>query len=167
LQVGYSSAVAFSWGWDEELIQQFEATSNEMAVLTTYLSETNNDRPVNAVQARPERFTLCHASFEGVMPNRRLMHLRDNQLELLQSPQRESPQLQPYWSSELSFSRGHFILNVPYDRHICGLDEQEEEISMTVRAFTHGYDFYTPMKSLIFRYSSTRTKDIKPKECSS
>lgn len=36
--MGYDSAIAFSRGWDEELIEQFEATSNEMAILTTYLS---------------------------------------------------------------------------------------------------------------------------------
>lgn len=152
------------------MIEQFEATSNEMAVITTYLSDAmKNDRDTaDVLEARPERFTLCHASFEGVMPNRRLMHLRQNQLEQTQPSQRKPPQLQPYWSSEMSFARGHFILNVPYDNNICGVDEQDEEISMAIRAFTHGYDFYTPIKSVIFRYAdeSKRFSD-KPKECNS
>lgn len=143
-----------------------------MAIITTYLSDTANySREADAVEGRPERYTLCHASFEGVMPNRRLMHLRQNQPEQVQSLHRKAPQLQPYWSSEFSFSRGHFILNVPYDRHICGLDEQEEEISMALRAFTHGYDFYTPTNSLIFRYpddnADLNDKSAKPQECSS
>lgn len=142
-----------------------------MAILTTYVSaakiyrtEMNDD-----VEARRERYTVCHASFEGVRPNRHLMHLRKNQLEQVQSLTRRNPQLQPYWSSEFSFSRGHFILNVPYDPHICGLDEQEEDISMTLRAFTHGYDFYTPTNSVIFRYPNDGKRlmglDSKPKEC--
>ena len=173
LQVGYDSGIDFSRGWDDELIEQFEATSNEMAILTTYLSDAtmyqtkvNNDN----MEARPERYTLCHASFEGVRPNRHLMHLRKNQLEQVQSLSRKNPQLQPYFSSEFSFSRGHFILNVPYDSHICGLDEQEEEISMALRAFTHGYDFYTLTKSVVFRYrdddgNTLIGSDSKPKEC--
>lgn len=139
-----------------------------MAVITTYLSDsTINDREMaNVLEARPERFTICHASFEGVTPNRRLMHLRQNQLEQVQPPQRKPPQLQPYWSSEMSFARGHFILNVPYESHICGLDEQDEEISMTLRAFTHGYDFYTPTKSVLFRYADEGKRfNDKPKEC--
>ena len=154
MQVGYDASIAFSPGWDDEFIQQLEATSNEMAVLTTYLSDATYHRDVvDIVEARPERITLCHASFEGSMPNRRLMHLRRDQVEQLPSTsRRDIPLLQPYWSSELSFSRGHFILNVPYDPRICGLDEQDEEISLAVRAFTHGYDFYTPTKSVVFRY---------------
>lgn len=171
LQVGYDIAIGFSRGWDDELIEQFEATSNEMAILTTYLSDATiyQTKVNNDMEARPERYTLCHASFEGVRPNRHLMHLRKNQLEQVQSLSRKIPQLQVYWSSEFSFSRGHFILNVPYDSHICGLDEQEEEISMALRAFTHGYDFYTPTKSVIFRYrdggNTLIGSDSKPKEC--
>jgi hypothetical protein len=174
LQVGYAASVAFSLGWDEELIQQFEATSNEMAILTTYLSDATLDREmVDALEARPERITLCHASFEGVMPNRRLMHLRRDQPEQVpSSSRRDRPILQPYWSSELSFSRGHFLLNVPYDRHACGVDKQDEEMSMVIRAFTHGYDFYTPTKSVIFRYSQNdddkkHRNQSKQTECSS
>ncbi|KAL3795044.1 hypothetical protein HJC23_006365 [Cyclotella cryptica] len=162
LQVGYDASVAFSLGWDDELIQQHEATANEMAILTTYLSDATYDRElVDTVEARPERITLCHASFEGSMPNRRLMHLRRDQVEQVPSTsRRDAPLLQPYWSSELSFSRGHFILNVPNDPIVCGLDEQDEEISLAVRAFTHGYDFYTPIKSVVFRYRQHES-DIK------
>ena len=87
------------------------------------------------------------------------MHPRKNQLEQVQSLTRRNPQLQPYWSSEYLFSRGH----------ICGLDEQKEEISMALRAFTHGYDFYTPTNSVIFRYPNDGKRlmglDSKPKEC--
>jgi hypothetical protein len=40
---------------------------------------------------------------------------------------------------------------VPYDPLLCGLDVQDEEISMALRAFSSGYDFYTPTHSVIFR----------------
>ncbi|KAL7448388.1 hypothetical protein ACHAWC_000583, partial [Mediolabrus comicus] len=63
LQVGLDAGIVFSYGWDEDLIRQHEATNNEMAVITTYLSETkvrddgsdNNNRPVHPT---PERYTI-------------------------------------------------------------------------------------------------------------
>lgn len=51
--------------------------------------------------------------------------------------------MQPFWAAGFSFSRGHFALRVPYDPYLPMLF-QGEEISMGVRAFTHGYDFYSP-----------------------
>ena len=85
------------------------------------------------------------------------------------------PTLQPFWAAGFAFSRGHFVLRVPYDPYLPMLFQvpldaegaantcfcahqpcrpplakymsvlQGEEISMGVRAFTHGYDFYAPM----------------------
>lgn len=42
-------------------------------------------------------------------------------------------------------------MQVPYDKQLCGLDAQDEEVSMALRAFSSGYDFYTPTHSVIFR----------------
>jgi len=152
LQVGVDAGIVFSDGWDEELIRQWEATNNEMAVITTYLSETrirDGNRPINAT---PKRYTICHATYEGDGRERRLEHTRSDQVEQTAPPDRtQTPMLQPFWSSELSFSRGHFVLQVPYDPQLCGLDEQDEEVSMALRAFSSGYDFYTPTQSAIFR----------------
>ena len=61
----------------------------------------------------------------------------------------ETPMLQPFWAAGFSFSRGHFVARVPYD---CCLPMmfQGEEISMAARAWSHGYDFYAPMASVVF-----------------
>ncbi|KAL7465604.1 hypothetical protein ACHAXS_005916 [Conticribra weissflogii] len=146
MQLGTNAEIAVAPNWDEELIEQFEAANNDMAIITTLLSDVD-------VEVKDNRITLCHASYERDDKNaRRLLHLRENQVD--QEPpasKRSRPMLQPYWSSEFSFSRGHFVLNVPYDPHLCGVDQQEEELSMTLRAFTHGYDFYTPTNSIMFR----------------
>lgn len=152
LQVGVDAGIVFSDGWDEELIRQLDATNNDMAVISTYLSETKIRDANRPIQATPERYTICHASYKGDGRERRLEHIRSEQVHQTAPPDRtESPMLQPFWSSELSFSRGHFLLQVPYDPKLCGLDEQDEEISMALRAFSSGYDFYTPTQSVIFR----------------
>ena len=64
-------------------------------------------------------------------------------------PIKGMPQLHPYWAAGFSFSRGHFAVNVPYDPYL-PMVFMGEEISMGVRAFTHGYDFYTPEKNVCF-----------------
>jgi [Skp1-protein]-hydroxyproline N-acetylglucosaminyltransferase len=152
LQVGGDAGIVFSDGWDEELIRQLEATGNEMAVLSTYLSETKIRDTSRPISAKPERFTLCHASYKGDGRERRLEQIRSEQVHQSAPPDRtHTPMLQPFWGSEFSFSRGHYVLQVPYDPKLCGLDEQDEEISMALRAFTLGYDYYTPTQSVIFR----------------
>mmetsp|Transcript_11101 Transcript_11101/g.23271 ORF Transcript_11101/g.23271 Transcript_11101/m.23271 type:complete len:770 (-) Transcript_11101:94-2403(-) len=162
MQLGTNTKIAVAPRWDEELINQFEATNNEMAIITTLLSDarirshearSGGSFSDVAIEIKENRITLCHASYERDSENaRRLLHLRENQVD--QEPpssKRSRPMLQPFWSSEFSFSRGHFVLNVPYDPHLCAVDQQDEELSMTLRAFTHGYDFYTPTNGMMFR----------------
>jgi len=62
----------------------------------------------------------------------------------------------------MSFSRGHFLVRVPYD---CCLPLlfQGEEISIGIRGWTHGYDPYAPHTSVIFHeyaVNSRRRKGI-------
>ncbi|KAK5577437.1 hypothetical protein RB653_002378 [Dictyostelium firmibasis] len=54
-----------------------------------------------------------------------------------------------FWVSGFSFSRSHIIADVPYDPNLQYLFFGEE-ISMSARLFTHGYNFYSPTKTLIF-----------------
>ena len=60
--------------------------------------------------------------------------------------------LEPFFSSDFFFARGHFPLSVPFDPR-APLDPADptsktaEDASMTIRAFTHGYDFYAADRS--------------------
>ncbi|KAM9981184.1 hypothetical protein ACTFIY_003513 [Dictyostelium cf. discoideum] len=54
-----------------------------------------------------------------------------------------------FWVSGFSFSRSDIINSVPYDPNLQYLFFGEE-ISMSARLFTHGYNFYSPTKTLIF-----------------
>lgn len=51
------------------------------------------------------------------------------------------PTLHPFWAAGFSFARGHFVIQVPYDQYL-PMVFQGEEVSIGLRAFTHGYDFY-------------------------
>ena len=57
--------------------------------------------------------------------------------------------LHPFWAAGFSFARGHFVIQVPYDQHL-PMVFQGEEISIGLRAFTHGYDFYAIERGVCF-----------------
>jgi [Skp1-protein]-hydroxyproline N-acetylglucosaminyltransferase len=123
---------------------------------------------------RKTRPIMCNTEYEGGSQGKHLRHL--SQPEAL--PEIHGmPQLQPYWAAGFSFSRGHFIAMVPYDlvsmklmisisydcyvvrsitsTHVIFLQYQPmifqgEEMSITLRGFTMGYDFFAPERSVCF-----------------
>ena len=149
----------FARHWDTNIINQWRQTGNEMAVLTSYLSDVQGSIDKNGDSTRHTRPIMCNSDFEGAMPARYLRH--GSQPE--DSPSiRDMPQLEPYWAAGFSFSRGHFTVQVPYDGYQ-PMVFQGEEIGISVRAFTHGYDFYAPRDSVVFHeyaVKSSRRKKV-------
>lgn len=140
--------VRFVQNWDEDIILQWKSADNEMAVLTTYLTDiTDSIDPVTHESRRKDRNMMCHLNFEG--HDKSQMHL------VLKSPAKSNPKVQgtpmlhPFWSAGFSFSRGHFVVQVPYDQH-SAMVFQGEESSLAIRAFSYGYDFYAPERSVAF-----------------
>ena len=146
--------------WDVTLIEHWMNTNNEMAILTTkplpVLNHYNNTSGTSIHRTKPK---LCNMEFS-------------NSLSLLLNSQEQPvgpleyhglPILQPLWSAGFNFARGHFILNVPYDPYLPMIFDGEE-MSMGLRAFTHGYDFYSPEENIVFHYRSQYLKkgqDVK------
>jgi hypothetical protein len=67
------------------------------------------------------------------------------------------PQLEPYWAAGFSFSRGHFKVRVPYDAYQ-PMVFQGEEIGISVRGWTSGYDFYATHDSVVFHEYAVKSK---------
>ncbi len=143
--------------WDTFIVNQYKATHNEMAVLTSYLTDIQGSLDGNGDSTRKTRPIMCNSYFEGVMPARYLRH--GSQPEDF-PPIRDMPQLQPFWAAGFSFSRGHFKLRVPYDAYQ-PMVFQGEEIAIGLRAFTHGYDFYAPRDSVVFHEYAERSSRRK------
>lgn len=140
--------VRFVQGWDKDIIHQHLSTNNEMAVLSTYLTDINGSiDPINHSSLRKERNVLCNIQYDGAGLQRRLTLKRPtNQHDPSITG---SPVLHPFWSAGFSFSRGHFIVSVPYDQYL-PMIFQGEEAAIAVRGFTYGYDFYAPERSVAF-----------------
>ena len=70
--------VRFTEHWDESLVDQWKSAANEMAVLSTYLSDLNNSiDPVTNLAIRPGRPIMCATDYEG---NGKYKHLRHGTL---------------------------------------------------------------------------------------
>jgi len=100
--------------WDTKLITQWKNTKNEMAVLSSYLTDVQGSVDANGDSTRNTRPIMCNSDFEGSMPARYLRHGAQPEVvaEIL-----DMPQLEPFWAAGFSFGRGHFIVRVPYDKY--------------------------------------------------
>jgi [Skp1-protein]-hydroxyproline N-acetylglucosaminyltransferase len=140
--------VDFVLDWDSSIIKQWKSANNEMSVLTAYLSDVHGSIDAEGHLLRMTRPIMCNSDFEDQGLKR---HLRHGQQPEGPSGIHGEPTLEPYWAAGFSFSRGHFIVNVPYDQHLPWVF-QGEEISIGLRGFTYGYDYYTPETSPCFHY---------------
>lgn len=147
----------FAKHWDEDIIRQHKETHNEMAVLSSYMTDIQGSLDGNGASTRKTRPIMCNSYFEGIEPQRYLRH--GSQPEDF-AVVRDMPQLQPFWAAGLSFSRGHFKLRVPYDSYQ-PMVFQGEEIAIGIRGFTHGYDFYAPRDSVVFHEYAERSSRRK------
>jgi [Skp1-protein]-hydroxyproline N-acetylglucosaminyltransferase len=139
--------VRFTESWDEDIISQWTAADNEMTVLSTYLTDiAGSIDPVTHASLKEDRNMMCVIKYDGAENQSRLV---------LKAPSKSIPQtkgtpmLHPFWSAGFSFARGHFVVQVPYDQHL-PMVFQGEESSIAIRAFTYGYDFYAPERSVTF-----------------
>ena len=132
----------FARGWDEELIRQWRATNNEMAVISAYPTDSNGSLTHEGKPLRQTRPIMCQSKFAG--GNGPSQHLMVHGSQPEERPSLAgTPMLEPFWAAGFSFSRGHWVVRVPYDPYLPYIF-QGEEISMGMRAWTHGYDFYAP-----------------------
>jgi hypothetical protein len=76
------------------MIGQWRSTGNEMAVLSSYLTDVQGSITAAGDSTRSTRPIMCNSAFEGAMPARYLRH--GSQPELRASI-REMPMLEPFW----------------------------------------------------------------------
>jgi len=141
------SHVRFTEHWDTDIIKQWKSAKNEMAILTAYPSDiTDAIDPETHKSQHPSRPIMCASDFEGSGAKK---HLRHGQQPEGRPGIVGQPTLHPFWAAGFSFARGHFVIQVPYDQYL-PMVFQGEEISIGMRAFTHGYDFYAAERGVCF-----------------
>lgn len=141
----------FANNWDVELIEMIENLNDQKAILSSYPysyfpeKENHNDQYIpdtNCLQIVTDKFVDHNAVL---------------QLKPVHVYNAGKPFNARFLAGGFIFAYGDFVINCPYDPDIYFLGE---ELTLSIRAFTHGYNLYHPHINLIW-HEYTRTN--KPK----
>lgn len=138
--------------WDDELINMYEQLRSKgvnKPLLTSYISSFDPDNdPAGRINV-PWKM-----NFDRFIPEGAVFFLPasiDNYKELTE------PIPARFYSAHFSFASGQFVKEVPHDPDYYF---HGEEISIAVRAYTHGYDLFHPHK-IIAWHEYTRKNRTK------
>mmetsp|Transcript_7382 Transcript_7382/g.11810 ORF Transcript_7382/g.11810 Transcript_7382/m.11810 type:complete len:474 (-) Transcript_7382:809-2230(-) len=131
----------FKRDWDVLMSQQWGATENEFAVLTTY--PTNYKDLYKNSNKHWEMPHICGAdmSRSGAISNKQAGAVANL----------DRPLIGGFWAAGLSFSRCHAEERAPNDPNLKQVFSGEE-YSRGARLWTHGYDFYSITRPIIGVY---------------
>lgn len=140
------SHTRFSSMWDEKLISMLRACKSLTSgkpIITTYPNAypCDNREDFPAINLQP--LLLCADRFDSQDGMPRL-----KSRVVFRVPSKTLiPSL--FWAAGFSFSEGSMVRECPYDSSLQCLFFGEE-ISMALRLFTHGYDFFAPIEPIVF-----------------
>lgn len=126
--------------WDSQMIEMLEnlTAQSPKPVITGYPPGYQPDKP-------DEKSTHLVRIIFRSFSSKKILQLSPLVIKsTVSSPIRGS-----YIAGGFIFSFGHFVTDVPNDPQIFF---EGEEISMSVRAFTHGYDVYHPDRILLWHF---------------
>jgi hypothetical protein len=142
----------FIKNWDlvlVDMLSKLKKKGHEKPLLTTYCPafiQQTGEKFSHATQMDFDRFTPEGALFfkSGLIPGWENL---------------KEPVTSRFISGHMIFTDGKFCKEVPYDPYYLF---HGEEINLTVRAFTHGYDLFHPHKPVVYHEYS---RSHRPRKC--
>eukprot|EP01084_Bolivina_argentea_P300687 518556_1 len=142
--------------WDNILIDMFKRVNNDHAVFTTYPKATD-EKSQNWLPPISKPITPVVAICKTKLLDRSYM-FKHERGHFVHNPSR--PVYTIFFAAGFSFAKGHKLKNVPSDPYLPYLFDGEE-ILMTIRLFTNGYDLYMPDRDIIFHiYEEHRKRPL-------
>ena len=142
--------------FDNILIDMFKRINNDNAVFTTYPKATD-EKTINWLPPISRKTTPVVAICKTKILDRSFM-FKHERGHFVHNP--SMPVLTIFFAAGFSFAKGHRILNVPSDPYLPYLFDGEE-ILMTTRLFTNGYDLFMPDRDIIFHiYEEHRKRPL-------
>jgi hypothetical protein len=132
----------FVENWDEELIlmyKQLVKKGHKKPLLTGYVSSFDPDNDPNGRTIQPWKM-----NFDRFIPEGAVFFLPAT---IDDYKERTEPIPARFYSAHFAFSTGKFVEEVPHDPEYYF---HGEEISIAVRAYTHGYDLFHPHKVIVW-----------------
>jgi Glycosyltransferase (GlcNAc) len=133
--------------WDVRLLRQARKTRSGKPILTTYAPHYAPGKPI--LDSDPTRMEFDVFTEDGIAL------FRAGSIPDWQSLSR--PIRSRFISAHFLFAPSSFIVDVPYDPTLYFLGE---EITLAVRAYTHGYDLFHPSETIVWH---EYTRNGRPK----
>jgi hypothetical protein len=164
------SHMLFTQDWDELCIQQLALCPSDRPILTTYPNDFDRQTRKHVILPNGLKKQI------GTVPptfirfrefHQRLGFVEQEKENFYSQPFFPQPSL--FWAAGFSFSLGELIEEVPYDPN-CPFLFVGEEMSMAMRYFTHGWDFYAPGVNIVYHlmkrtYRNTFWEQVYQKNC--
>ena len=131
----------FADGWDDRCVRMLESVESERPLITNYplaftlRSDGTEDREEDSSARRL-----------GLEPSHPVSSLRQRSEPV---PRSSHPGRQHFIAAGHIFTVGRFCRDIPYDPRIY---YHGEEITLAVRAYTHGYDLYYPNENVLWHW---------------
>lgn len=139
------SHLLFAEEWDEKYRVEIQATkSYPKAVLSSYPPGFQQSAANNNIVEETPGARLCHCETRVEDPS---PIVRINTGRKYQGDEPRPTQI-PFIAAGFFFTRAEFLVDVPFDPFVPWLF-MGEEIALSMRAWTHGWDIYAPRKNLI------------------
>lgn len=136
----------FAPGWDDQLVEMLHRTKSEKPLLTTYVTAYD---PLNDALLDP---TPWRMAFERFTPDG-VVFVRPQPIPDWQ--ELDAPVPARFYSAHFAFTLGAFATEV---RHDPELYFHGEEMSVGIRAFTHGYDLFHPHRTVVWHEYTRRLR---------
>jgi peroxiredoxin len=141
------SHMRFIKDWDTALIAEIARCNDPKAFLSSY---PPGYKPPDKLDPDPRPAVLRAKDFNEHGD------IRFDGESLPKTP--EQPLRGAFLAGGFVFTPGAFIKEIPYDPH---LYFDQEEITLSTRAFTHGWNVYHPTKIFLYHYYNTLSKEEK------
>ena len=137
------SHTKFMKHWDTDLIKMLQQCPSDKAVLSYYPLDYNQLKYKDTHVP-----FMCKCKFN-----------KDNMISFEAALIKQSKELKqiPFLAGGMFFTRGNFLKEVPYDPYLPYLF-QGEEILLSSRLWTAGYDFYCPNKNICIHHYGRKDK---------
>ncbi|CAE7861434.1 gnt1 [Symbiodinium microadriaticum] len=151
------SHMRFVQDWDVLCLEQLACCKSQKPILTTYAGSYT--LPKHYVPGMPDCAELapcravpilCADTFGDAQKDDPFLRIKTRQCR---TDFRKKPPPSLFWTARFAFSRGDVVKDVPYDPHLEYVFFGEE-IGMSARLWTAGWDFFHPTQELAYHLGS-------------
>jgi len=135
--------------WDRLYIDEIKATqSYPKAILSSYPPGFNIDDPLPIVNSESRGSRLCTCEFTNAPRTKHGIIRINSGRDCRKRGVLDKPYQTAYIAAGFFFTRSEFLTYVPFDPYLPWIF-MGEEIALSLRAWTHGWDIYAPRRDYI------------------